>query len=225
MIARATRRGAPSNACGRDRHDGYTCELWRAPQQCEALGTAYEELQWAGWRRWTSWLLWYAWHDDRARLGLASDCLPEPHAGETRAPSRADFRGYACTVLAQAYGAGCYDELAARWRPLWSAWLNGSASTWSDNLLLATRFADWIYRRKKFEAPANPGVARKLEPTLVERAASGDELAARVLGWLNDACLRAMREHACCDDNETWFGYSPRCLESFSPPLRLTVPQ
>ena len=168
-------------------------------RRCVQLGTEHDELQWSGWRRWTAWLLWFAWHDDRARLGLASDCLPEPHEGEIRAPSRADFRAYACAVLAQRH----LDELAQRWSPSWNWWLNASAATWSDNLQLANRCAEWIYRRKVSEVPNWAAFFRwgnvypLLDPPLVERAASGDEIAARVLGWLNDACLRAIREHAC----------------------------
>lgn len=179
-------------------------------ERCAELGTAYERAQWMGWRRWVAWLLWVAWHDDRARLGLASDCLPEATA-EDRAPSRADFRAYACAVLAQAYGEGHRDELAARWRPAWAWWLNAAASDWTDGVRLAGVCAEWVYRRKAADGPEAPGRDRPLDPPLRERARAGDELAARVLGWFNDACLRALREHAQCSEFEEWYGHDSRC--------------
>lgn len=164
------------------------CARWFNGARCEELGTQYERKQWDAWRRAASWLLLFAWYDDTAH-GFASDVVPEPTIGE-RYPSRADLRAYACAIIAQAWGDGHRDELAARWRSLWSRWLNFSATDAHDGRSLLGHIAEGIYRVQLPEpsAPVN----------LAERALEGDELAARIGGWHAEALRRSSAEHSTC---------------------------
>lgn len=185
--------------CSRRRAIGVACVAVASWGTCTALGTRWENYAWMVWRRWCAWLLLFAWQDDVAS-GYASDCLPERCAGD-RYPSRQELRAWSCAVLAQRYGDGCKDDLAARWAPLWSRWLNGETSDPTTAPLFLRSFGEAVYAVKR-GAKATAGLR-----TL---AGGGDELAARVLAWEHEGYLRALAEHAHCRNVLARIGFVPR---------------